>query len=103
MYIAASARRYLRTVSAGHKLQSRELWPNVAVSKWLQEGAWTLYVLEFFHKQILDQNFLLGLNLEQLEKQANELRWPLIAVYASNRFESDGVVDKRLRFPQVNR
>lgn len=87
MYIAASARRYLQSVSAGHKL------PDDAAPELMREGAWSPYLLELFHEQILDQNLLLGLNLEQLEKQADELRWPLIAVYTPNRFEPDGVVN----------
>ena len=64
MYIAASARRYLQSVSAGHHLESRNPQPNDAASELMGEVAWALYLLELFHEQILDQNLLLGLNLE---------------------------------------
>ena len=88
MYIAASARRYLQNVSAGHELELRELQPL------LGEGVRTLYVLKLFHEQILDQDFLFRLNLEQFEEQANKFRWPLITVYTPNRLEPDGIVDE---------
>ena len=64
MYIAASARRYLQNVSAGHTLESGGLRPNNTVIELMGEGAWSLYVLELFYEQILNQNLLLGLNLE---------------------------------------
>jgi hypothetical protein len=93
--------KHFPTSPTQKKKDSRDLRPNESVSELMGEGARTFYVLELFHKQILDQNFLLGLNLEQLEKQADEFRWPLIAVYTSNRFDLDGVVNERLRFPQA--
>lgn len=54
--------------------------------------------LELVGLQILYKYLLLWLNLQQFEQEADELRWPLVAVDSAYALELDGLVNQGLRW-----
>lgn len=52
--------------------------------------------LKFISLKIFNQNFLLGLELQELQKQAQEFGGTLIAIDPPNTAEVDSLVNKRL-------
>ncbi len=58
--------------------------------------------LEVFCLQVFNENLLFWLNLQELEQEAHEFCWPLIAEDTPDILESNGLVDETLRCGRIS-